>query len=812
MPASRDSHETIDRYEDMGIDELVSRLAIDITSGLSSNEHKKRIVIEGYNEVPEKKANLYLNFAKKFSGPTAWMLETVIVLSLVLRNYADVYVVIALLILNAGLGYIQELKASKAVDALKKQLQINARTLRDGIWQLIPARELVPGDIVRIRAGDFVPADIKVLDGNLNVDQSSLTGESLLITKDRSHMLFSGSIIKTGEATGLVVLTGTKTYFGKTTELVQFARPRLLAEEVVSQVVKWLLLIVGFALAITFAMSSLSGMNMFNILPLALVLLASSIPVALPAMFTITMALGSVELAKHGVLVTRLSASEDAATLDTLCLDKTGTITMNRLTVAGIVTENGMSEEEVLMYGALASEAANHDPIDCAFLVTVDDRKISMEGFARQSFIPFDSATRRTEAIIEKDGNRYRVVKGAIGAVVELTSTNPTILRTQSAGFAAKGYRTLAVALGINEQPLRVIGLVALYDMPRSDAGKLIRDLQDLGISVRLLTGDALPIAQETARQVGLPGIITGAEDLEKIQKTDPVKASQIIEESAGFARIYPQDKYVIVKKLQESGHVVGMTGDGINDAPSLRQAEVGIAVSNATDVAKGAASVVLTGEGLGNIINLIRVGRKIHQRMLTWIFNKVVKTFQIVVFVVVAFLMTGQFIVSVFDVVLLLFVIDFVTLSLSTDNVRGSKQPDSWDISGLVRSSLVLGVLVVLESLAILAVGLGPLGLTGKTAAIQTFSFAILFYFGMLTVFVVRERGHFWDSFPSRSLFLIMLADMVVVAILVTVGIPGLTAIPPVDLLTVIAMSVFFSFFINDFVKYFMLRPGKDD
>ncbi|MGB8310132.1 MAG: HAD-IC family P-type ATPase, partial [Methanoregula sp.] len=263
MPASRDSHETIDRYEDMGIDELVSRLAIDITSGLSSNEHKKRIVIEGYNEVPEKKANLYLNFAKKFSGPTAWMLETVIVLSLVLRNYADVYVVIALLILNAGIGYIQELKASKAVDALKKQLQINARTLRDGIWQLIPARELVPGDIVRIRAGDFVPADIKVLDGNLNVDQSSLTGESLLITKDRSRMLFSGSIIKTGEATGLVVLTGTKTYFGKTTELVQFARPRLLAEEVVSQVVKWLLLIVGFALAITFAMSSLSGMNMF---------------------------------------------------------------------------------------------------------------------------------------------------------------------------------------------------------------------------------------------------------------------------------------------------------------------------------------------------------------------------------------------------------------------------------------------------------------------------------------------------------------------------------------------------------------------
>ncbi|MGB7992777.1 plasma-membrane proton-efflux P-type ATPase [Methanoregula sp.] len=811
MPEARDSHGTNGDYEDMGIDELVASLATDVKSGLSSEEHTKRITFEGYNEVTDKKANQYINFAKKFSGPTAWMLEAVIVLSLILGNYADVYVVIALLVLNAVLGYFQEQKASKAVDALKKQLQINARVLRDGTWHFMPSRELVPGDIVRIRAGDFVPADIKILDGRLDVDQSALTGESLSVPKEHAHMLFSGSITKSGEATGLVVFTGAKTYFGKTTELVQFARPRLQVEEVVSQIVKWLLVIVGLALVITFAVSSLAGMNILDILPLALVLLASSIPVALPAMFTITMALGSMELAKRGVLVTRLSASEDAATMDTLCLDKTGTITMNRLTVAGIVTENGMSEEDVLMFGALASEVANHDPIDNAFIISANDRKISIDGFIRLSFIPFDPATRRTETIVEKNGERYRIVKGAISAIVELTGTDPASLRTRSAGFAAKGYRTLAVALGVNEKPLSVIGLVALSDMPRADAGKLISDLQNLGISVRMLTGDALPIAQETARQVGLSGTISGTEELDSLQQTDPAKASCIIEESIGFARIYPQDKYRIVKSLQESGHIVGMTGDGINDAPSLRQAEVGIAVSNATDVAKGAASAVLTREGLGNIVDLIRVGRMIHQRMLTWIFNKVVKTFQIVVFVVVAFLLTGQFIVSVFDVVLLLFVIDFVTLSLSTDNVRGSQKPDSWDISELVRSSLVLGVLVVLESLVILAVGLGPLGLTGKTTAIQTFSFAILFYFGMLTVFVVRERGHFWDSFPSRSLFLIMLADMCLVAVLVTVGIPGLTAIPPVDTLTVISMSVFFSFVINDFVKYFMLMPGKN-
>jgi H+-transporting ATPase len=810
MPEVQDVAGTPAGYEAMGTGELVVSLAADTTNGLSAAEHKRRVAAYGYNEVLEKKANPYLGFAKKFSGPTAWMLEAVIVLSLILGNYADVYVIVALLFLNAVLGFFQEQKASKAIDALKQRLRVNARTLRDGTWQVLPARELVPGDIVRIRAGDFVPADVKVMEGHLAVDQSALTGESLPVEKAPAGMLFSGSIIKSGEATGLVVLTGTRTYFGKTTELVQFARPRLQAEEVVSQVVKWLLLIVGLALVVAFVVAALAGMRMLDVLSLALVLLASSIPVALPAMFTITMALGSMELAQRGVLVTRLSASEDAATMDTLCSDKTGTITANRLTIAGIIPEAGWSEEDILLYGALASEAANHDPIDCAFLRAAQDRQIPAGDFARRSFVPFDPATRRTEAIVEKAGTTSRVVKGAVGAIAELTGIDPALLREQSAGFAAKGYRALAVAVGTGEKPVQVIGLVALYDTPRPDAGKLIGELQELGISVKMLTGDALPIAQETARQVGLPGTIAAAEELEKARAADPHQASALVEQSAGFARIYPEDKYAIVKSLQENGHIVGMTGDGINDAPSLRQAEVGIAVASATDVAKGAASVVLTGDGLANIVDLVLVGRMMHQRMLTWIFNKVVKTFQIVVFVVVAFLLTGQFIVSVFGVVLLLFVIDFVTLSLSTDNVRGSKRPDSWDISGLVKSSLVLGVLVVLESLAILAVGLGPLGLAGNLATIQTFSFAILFYFGMLTVFVVRERGHFWDSFPSRALFLITLADMGIVAVLVTVGIPGLAAIPPVDTLTVIGMSVLFSFVINDMIKYAILRKGK--
>ena len=807
MQQVRDTPGTPAGYEAMGSGELVALLGADTGNGLSSEEHRRRIAAYGTNEIPVKKASPALAFAKKFSGPTAWMLEAVIVLSLLLANYTNVYIILALLILNAIIGFYQEQKASKAVDALRQRLRVNARTLRDGTWVLVPARDLVPGDIVRIRAGDFVPADVKVLDGVLSVDQSALTGESLPVEKRLSGLLLSGSIVRSGEATGLVVLTGTRTLYGKTAELVQFARPRLQAEEVTTRLVKWLFVIVGLSVFAAFVVAAFAGIRMLDILSLALVLLASAIPVALPAMFTITLALGSVELTRRGVLVTRLNAAEDAATMDVLCSDKTGTITANRLTLVGIVPAPGRTEAEVILYGALASEAANHDPIDCALLAAARDRQVPADGFSRQSFVPFDPANRRTEAVVEKDGRSIRVLKGAISAVTDITGADPAPVRELSAGFATKGYRTLAVAAGEDGATPAIVGVVALYDAPREDAGRLIGELQDLGISVRMLTGDARPIAQETARQVGLSGTVLSADEFEKVRAEDPTEAARMIEEGAGVARVYPEDKYAIVKSLQENGHIVGMTGDGINDAPSLRQAEVGIAVASATDVAKGAASVVLTGNGLANIVDLVLVGRMMHQRMLTWIFNKVVKTFQVAIFVVIAFLLTGRFIISVFGVVLLLFVVDFVTLTLSTDNVRGSKRPDSWDVMGLVRSAVVIGVFVVLESLAILAVGLWPLGLAADPAMLQTFAFAILFYFGIMTVFVVRERGHFWDSRPSTPLLLVSLVDMCVVAVLITTGIPGLAALPPGDTLVVIAMAAIFSFVINDAAKYLMLK-----
>ncbi|PMQ00888.1 MAG: plasma-membrane proton-efflux P-type ATPase [Dictyoglomus sp. NZ13-RE01] len=794
-------------FEKLSIDEVVTYLKTDLKNGLTKEEVEKRIKIYGYNEVVEVKKNPFLKLAQKFWGLTAWMLEAVIILSFILKKYLDMYIVFGLLVFNAIIGFFQEQKAENAVETLKEKLQINAKVLRDGTWQIIKAKELVPGDIIRLRAGDFVPADSKIIEGEVEVDQSALTGESLTVSKKVSDLIYSGSIIKSLECTAVVVLTGVKTYFGKTTELVQIARPKLHAEKVTSKVVQGLLLIVGVALLITFIVSYFIGINLIEVLSLALVLLASSIPVALPAMFTISMAFGSMELVKKGVLVTRLNAVEDAATMDALCFDKTGTITENKLTVTEVIPLEGFSENDVLLYGALASQEANQDPIDLAILKAAKERNISFEGFIQKSFYPFDPKTRRTEAIIVKEGKTFKVTKGALNIILQITKEVNDYLVNKEENFAKRGYRTLAVAVGNNSEDFKIVGLVALYDMPRKDSKELIQELKNLHISLKMLTGDAMPIAKEIAEEVGIDSLVYNANALREVLQEDPKKALDIIEKSSVFAEVYPQDKFYIVKGLQEKGHIVGMTGDGINDAPSLKQAEVGIAVSNATDVAKSASSVVLTEEGLSNIVDLIKVGRMIYQRLLTWIFNKVIKTFQIVVFVVVAFLLLKKFIVSAFDVILLMFVIDFVTLSISTDNVRWSKKPDRWNVRSIIQTSAILGVLVVVESLIILFIGLKKFGLENDLNSLQTYSFAILFYFGIFTLFVVRDRKHFWNSIPSKPLLITVILDFIFVTILVSFGIPQLKPIPLIYTVVVILLSSIFSFVINDNIKYLLLR-----
>jgi len=794
---------TVDDYEKMSLEEFASSLDVDPGAGLAATEAARRLKDHGYNEVPEKRVPALIQFLRRFWDLTAWMLEVTIILTVILHKYIDMYMIALLLVLNAVLGFSQERHAANAVETLKQKLRVQVRVLRDGNWLACPARELVPGDVVRLRGGDFVPADLKVFDGSLEVDQSALTGESLTVARGARDIVFSGSIIKSGEANALVALTGTRTYFGRTAEMVQTARPKLHSEAVVAQVVRWLMIMTGSFVAAALVVTIATKMDVWNVLPLMLVLLVSAVPVALPAMFTISMAIGSLEMVRRGVLITRLNASEDAAGMDTLCVDKTGTITMNQLTVAGVVPLAGFSADEVVMFGALASQAANRDPIDLAFLDEAAARKL-VGPFRQTGFVPFDPGTRRTEAVVEGKGESFRVAKGAVNVIAALAGVDAASLEDRMTDWASRGYRTLAVAVD-RAHGFAIAGLVALYDKPRPDARKLIEELNQLGVTVKMLTGDALPIAREIGAEVGLGARITRIGEVKDILATDPEKAAAVAKASDGFAEVYPEDKYALVKALQLSRHVVGMTGDGVNDAPALKQAEVGIAVSSATDVAKAAASAVLTGEGLGNIVDLVKTGRMIHERILTWIFNKVVKTLETQVFVIVAFFLTGKFVVSAFDMVLLLLMTDFITLTISTDNTRWSRKPDVWHVTSVVRTALIIGIVVTIESLILLYIGMGPFGLAGD--ALSTYAFAILFYFGTIKIFVVRERGHFWQSFPSRTLLLTILADMILAGVLVTRGLPFLTPIPLSATLTIVALCLFFALVVDDPIKYWLLQ-----
>ena len=778
-----------------------------LESGLSSTEVQRRIQVHGPNEIPEEREHATLRFLRKFWGLTPWMLELTALLTWFLKNLEDTYIVLSLLVLNGILGFYQEERASQAVSFLRKQLQVNARVKRDAGWKLVPAREIVPGDVVRIRTGDFVPADLRIHEGTLEVDQSAVTGESLGVEKGPGDVVMSGSTVSRGEATGIVVATGTKTNFGRTVELVQIAKPRLHMEEVTSKVVQWLLIMVGSLLALAIAYSALLGQDVVSLLPLAAVLLVSAIPVALPTMFAISLALGSLDLARKGVLITRLSAAEDAATMDTFCVDKTGTITMNRLHVVDVVAFAGFTEADVIRFGALASNEANRDPIDLAVLDAAATRSVDFQGWTQRAFVPFDAATRRTAAAIEMDGLKRFALKGAVNAVVlpgtpkeQLVSIGKEVEQLSS-----KGYRSLAVAVGPSLDKATPVGILALADPPRVESARYLADLGRLGIAVKMLTGDALPIARELAAEVGLGSRVTRISEVKEALQAD--KDIGPIEAAGGFAEIYPEDKYLVVKALQGHRHVVGMTGDGVNDAPALRQAEVGIAVSNASDVAKKSASVVLTQEGLAGTIDLVTSGRKIYQRIITWILNKVVKTFQIAVFVVLAFLFTGQYVVSVFSMVLFLFVTDFVTLSLATDSVRYSETPDTWDIRGLIEVAVALGALIVVESFILLLLGDRLFGISGDIARLRTFIFDYLVFLGVLNVLSLRERRHFWESRPSLPLLLAVALDILVVVVLSVVGFYQLRPIAPIEVVTVLGFSLASAFLVNDAAKSVLIR-----
>ncbi len=778
--------------------------------GLTRGDVDARRQEHGYNEVAEHREHPVRAFLGKFWGLSAWMLEVIMVLSAVLRKYPDLVVVSALLVVNAVISFLQERRAAGVVETLRKRLQVSARVLRESSWQVIPARELVPDDTVRVRAGDVIPADVKLVTGTVSVDESALTGESKDADKAPGDVLASGSVVRRGEGTGVVTLIGAKTLFGRTTELVQQARPKLHIDAVMAKVVRWLFLVVGVLLAMVVVQSVVRGTPLLEVVPLLLILLMSAIPLSLPVMFTVSMAVGSKELAKRGVLVTRLSAAEDAATMDVLCVDKTGTITMNQLAVTGVIPLEHATNADVLFAGALASQDANQDPIDLAFLAAAKAEN-AFDGRAATtpvSFAPFDAKNRRTEAVVEQGGQRLRAMKGAVDTIAHTCGLTPAAIGALEARVkdsALKGYRTLAVAQGPETGALVLLGLVTLYDPLRPDAAQLITTLRDLGVPVKMLTGDALAVASEIARGVGLSNI-TRMADVKRAGDAAGSDAVDLLAGVDGIAEVYPEDKYIVVKHLQAAGHVTGMTGDGVNDAPALRQAEVGIAVSSATDVAKGAASVVLTEPGLSNIVALVEQGRTIYQRILTYIVNKISRTILKTAFVAIAFAVTGRFVMSAFAMLLLVFITDAGKISLATDHVRASRQPETWNIGPLIAVSVVLGILMVAESLLVLWIGWTRFGVASDPA-LYTFSFLTLLYFAAFSIVSARERRWFWATWPSWPVVAAVVSEILVGTAVTLVGLPGLVRLPLSQTLAIFGFAMVSCLFVNDAVKVALIR-----
>ena len=776
--------------------------------GLTAAEAAARLRQVGPNALAEERPQPLRDFAAKLWGAVPWMLEVAVALELALGKYLEAGVIAALLLFNSVVGTVQEKRSQDALAMLKQRLRITARVLRDGVWGEVPADGLVPGDVVHVRMGDMVPADVRLFDGELSLDQSALTGESVPVEAARGDTIYAGTTVTHGEANGEVVATGVHTKFGKTAELVRLAKTTSHLEQIVMSIVKYLVLIDAVVAVIVLAVGLATGVSARDVAPFVLILMVASVPVALPATFTIASALGAQTLARRGVLVTDLASVEEAAALDVLCSDKTGTITENRLSVASVVAYAPASDADVLAAAAMASDAATQDPIDLAVLAAATAKGVAPDDSARLSFTPFDSATKRSEATYGHGDAVVRAVKGAPPTVLPLCGHVTGDVEGDEARLAAQGQRVLAIATG-NGADVRLVGLLGLQDPPRADSRSLITRLRDAGIRVIMVTGDGLATARAVAASVGIgdractPASVRAATaDPGSAGKPNAAAAAEL-DQCDVIAEVLPEDKFALVQALQRRGHVTGMTGDGVNDAPALKQAEVGVAVANATDVAKAAASMILTQPGLSNIVAAIDESRRIYQRMLTYTLTKIIKTINIVLFLSLAFLLTRTFVVTPLLIVLMMFANDFATMSIATDRVVPSPRPDRWNIRSLVSAAALLGVFIAVLSFVIWRLGVDVWHL--RLAQQQTLNFIALVLSGQGTVYLVRERRHFWRSRPSGVLLASSLGDLVVVTLLATFGV-FMAAIPLSLIAATLAVMLAYLLFV-DVVKVRIFR-----
>jgi H+-transporting ATPase len=737
-------------------------------SGLSQAEAARRLAEYGPNAIPEQRRHPWLAFLQKMWAPVPWMLEASILLEVILGKDIEAAIIGLLVIFNALMSTLQENRAQNALALLRQRLKVMSRVLRDGRWGTIPSTDLVPGDVVYLRMGDLVPADIHLASGQIQVDQSTLTGESMPVDAGADQAVYAGTTVKRGEASGTVTGTGPRTKFGKTAELVRLAKAIGQLERIVFSIAKNLVILDGILVVLVLGYSVYTGLPLADILPFALILLVASVPVALPATFTVATALGAVELSKKGVLVTRLGAIEEAASMEVLCTDKTGTLTENHLELSGLIPLSSHTQMDLLRLAAMASDEATQDSLDTAILDRARIDQIQLpEPSQRLRFLPFEPASKRSEAWYHQDGQVLRVMKGAPQVIKGFDPSLDGTFDAQVSQLALQGNRVLAIAAG-EENHLQVIGLVGLQDPPRSDAKALIANLKSLGVRILMLTGDGKQTAQAVAEQVGIGSRICEAGDIQE----DNLDGCDV------FAEVLPENKYKLVQALQKQGKVVGMTGDGVNDAPALKQAEVGIAVSNATDVAKAAASLVLTAPGLSNLVSAIETSRQIYQRMLTYTLNKIIKTIEIAFFLSFGLIFAHTFVTTPLLMVLLLFTNDFVTVTLATDRVAASPQPNHWNVRTIILAATLIALPILALSFCIFGYASSVLKL--PLPQLQTLLFVMLVYSGQGTIYLIRERRAFWRSRPSKWMLIGTLTDIAVVALLATQGIL-MTPIPAI-------------------------------
>ena len=790
-----------EHFRNATMEETLSELEA-TPSGLSDNDAEARQKKYGLNLIEEKKSNPAIDFLRRYWGPMPWLLEFAAILSGVLGHLDEAIIIVILLTINAVIGFSHSRSAGKALDLLKKKLSVTARVLRNGIWKSVAAREVVPGDVISVDLGDIVPADMKILSGQIAADQAALTGESLPVELDMGSMAFSGSVVTRGRSTGIIVATGSNTYFGRTTELVKIAKPKSHQEEIMLSIVRYVMYIGIIALAVTAVDSLLIHISdpLVNILTFAVIFLMGSIPVALPAVLSIVQAVGAMELVKSGALVTRLDSIEDAASLEYLYLDKTGTITLNKLSVVDVTPILPFTSEEVSTLGGLASSADSKDTIDSTIIAHSSSVKSKFSSSRQVEYTPFHPSTKRSESLIEWNGKRLKVTKGAPQVILAMCPDTPSEIVNQAnrsvEEASQRGNRTLGVALSEENGQFKMAGIMALADPPRPDSRELISDLKQLSIRPVMLTGDNLLIAKQIAKDTGFGNKVIGMKELREVPEDEQAAR---IEDLDGLAEIYPEDKYRIVKITQARGHIVGMTGDGVNDSPALKQAEMGIAVSNATDVAKASAAVVLTQPGLRVILDAIRVSRQTYERMLTWVLNKVSKTIEIVILLAAAFFWIHTLAVTLLGMVLIIFTNDFATMSISTDNVKSAASPRKWSMGNISLAAGLIGLLFVVQGLLVIY------------AAIYYFHASLVIIQGMVVlnliinsqfrILIVRERGRFWSSIPGWELLLTVIIVIVSFSI---IGIVGAALLPAMTIGEVIFILIFGAVFtiISDFVK----------